>query len=82
MPLSFVLFNGGDFVGRFAGGLHRQPPETVLLWTYAVLRLALVAGLMLCHVITPSPWLLPDVFRYLACLLPCCALRGILLGFG
>lgn len=65
-PLLFLLFNGGDLVGRLLAGIgdqqHRAPAAGTLV-TYAVSRVVLVIGLLLCHVVTPHPWRLPELFR-------------------
>ena len=65
-PLLFLLFNGGDLGGRLLAGIgdqqHRAPAAGTLV-TYAVSRIVLVIGLLLCHVVTPHPWRLPELFR-------------------
>ena len=65
-PLLFLLFNGGDLGGRLLAGIGQQqhrPPGTGALLTYALSRVVLVIGLLLCHVITPHPWRLPELVR-------------------
>ncbi len=68
-PLMFLLFNGGDLGGRLQAGIGQQQhraPGTVALLTYALSRMVLVIGLLLCHVITPHPWRLPELVRWAA----------------
>ncbi|CAL8462012.1 g1543 [Coccomyxa elongata] len=65
-PLLFLLFNGGDLGGRLLAGIGQQQhraPGTGALLTYALTRVVLVTGLLLCHVITPHPWRLPELVR-------------------
>jgi hypothetical protein len=68
-PLLFLLFNGGDLGGRLLAGIgeqqHKSPAPGTLL-TYAISRVVLVIGLLLCHVVTPHPWRLPEPFRWAA----------------
>ncbi len=69
-PLLFLVFNGGDLLGRLLAGLgpwRRQPLSVGALLTYALSRIVLVAGLLLCHVVTPRPWALPDALRRARC---------------
>lgn len=66
VPFSFVLFNTSDLIGRVAASLppwNKHPPAMALLVLYSLLRIPLVGALLLCKVTTPSPWLLPVVFR-------------------
>ena len=65
-PLLFLVFNGGDTLGRCLAALgpwHERSPRVGTLLAYALARLVLVAGQLLCHVVTPRPWRLPDLFR-------------------
>ena len=65
-PLLFLVFNGGDMLGRCLAGLgpwHARAPAVGALLAYALARVALVAGQLLCHVVTPRPWRLPVLFR-------------------
>ncbi len=66
MPLMFLAFNAGDVCGRLAAGVEpwrsRAPPMSFLI-SYSALRGVLLLGLVLCHIVTPSPWQLPLLFR-------------------
>ena len=66
MPVMFLAFNAGDVSGRLAAGLEpwrsRAPPMSFLI-SYSALRGVLLVGLVLCHVVTPSPWQLPFLLR-------------------
>jgi equilibrative nucleoside transporter 1/2/3 len=60
--MMFVIFALGDVTGRIAsswGPWGRRPPAAAALLVYSLLRLGVVAALLVCHVVTPSPWQLP-----------------------
>ncbi|KAF5831381.1 hypothetical protein DUNSADRAFT_13197 [Dunaliella salina] len=65
VPLLYVVFAVGDFVGRaFAGHgpwAHGLPKPLSVL-AYAIGRCAIGAGLLFCHVVTPNVWLLTQYF--------------------
>lgn len=62
----FVVFALGDVTGRVASGWGpwgRRPPPAAAVLLYSLARLAVAGGLMLCHVVTPSAWMLPYLLR-------------------
>uniref|UniRef100_A0A7S3VLA4 Uncharacterized protein n=1 Tax=Dunaliella tertiolecta TaxID=3047 RepID=A0A7S3VLA4_DUNTE len=65
VPLLYVVFAVGDFVGRaFAGHgpwAHGLPKPLSVL-AYAIGRGLIGAGLLFCHVVTPNVWLLTQYF--------------------
>ena len=66
MPFMFLMFNGGDLLGRGLASLGPwavEPPSTTVLLTYALGRVVLLVGLMFCNVITPHQWRLPLLIR-------------------
>ena len=68
MPFMFLVFNGGDFIGRLLAGLEpwrSRPPPMGTLIAYSALRGLVVIGLVFCNVVTPSPWQLPVLLRCL-----------------
>jgi hypothetical protein len=65
VPFSLLVFNCGDLAGRLAASAHTRPPKSAAVMTYAVCRVALVACLALCNIMTPHPWLPPALFRCL-----------------
>lgn len=63
-PLTFLLFNIGDFVGRLLAGVWPQrAPEAGPMLVGVVARTVLMPLLLLCNVIRPHSWALPRVFR-------------------
>ena len=69
-PLLFLVFNGGDLLGRVLAGIgpwRTQPLSVGALLAYALSRIVLVVGLLLCHVVTPHPWALPYALRRAHC---------------
>ena len=66
VPLMFLAFNAGDVLGRLGAGLEpwrSRAPAMSFLVSYQALRGVLLVGLVLCHVVTPSPWQLPHLLR-------------------
>ena len=66
VPLMFLAFNAGDVLGRLGAGLEpwrSRAPAMSFLVSYQALRGVLLLGLVLCHVVTPSPWQLPHLLR-------------------
>jgi equilibrative nucleoside transporter 1/2/3 len=64
VPVLFVLFSLGDLCGRVMsswGPWGRRPPPALALLAYALARGVLVVALMVCHVVTPTPWRLRTV---------------------
>ncbi|KXZ48068.1 hypothetical protein GPECTOR_30g163 [Gonium pectorale] len=66
VPLLFVLFSLGDFLGRFLSGYGpwaRGAPKPLSILGYAVLRCGVAAAILFCHLVTPTPWLLDEYLR-------------------
>lgn len=66
VPLIFVLFNVGDFLGRSLAGYGpwaRGAPVPFSILAYSLLRGALAAGFMFCHLVMPTSWKLPQFFE-------------------
>jgi hypothetical protein len=66
VPAMFVIYALGDVTGRIAsswGPWGRRPPAAASLLLYSLSRLGVVGALLLCHVVTPSPWELPYLLR-------------------
>ncbi|GBF96920.1 equilibrative nucleoside transporter family [Raphidocelis subcapitata] len=66
VPAMFVIYALGDVTGRIAsswGPWGRRPPAAASLLAYSLSRLGVVGALLLCHVVTPSPWQLPYMLR-------------------
>ena len=66
VPFMFLVFNGGDIIGRLLAGVEpwrSRPPPMRSLITYSALRGLVVIGLVLCNVVTPAPWQLPVLLR-------------------
>lgn len=62
-PLTFLMYNLGDFLGRSLAGYRRKPVGTGFLAIYAVFRASLIPALAFCNVITPHPWVFAAYFR-------------------
>ena len=65
VPFLFLVYNGGDLLGRMAAGCGRwavQAPRMSVLGTYTAARALVAAATLVCHVVTPGPWRLPVVF--------------------
>jgi len=65
VPMLFLVYNGGDLLGRMAAGCGRwaaQAPRLRVLGAYCAARVAVAAALLFCRVVTPRPWRLPAVF--------------------
>jgi hypothetical protein len=63
----FLVFNGGDFIGRLLAGVEpwrSTPPRMATLIGYSLARILVVVGLVFCNVVTPSPWSLPVLLRW------------------
>ncbi|GIL90052.1 hypothetical protein Vretimale_18111 [Volvox reticuliferus] len=63
VPLLFVLFSLGDFLGRFLSGYGpwaHGAPKPLSILAYAVLRCGVAAAVLFCHLVTPTPWLLDE----------------------
>ncbi|KAG2422806.1 hypothetical protein HXX76_015753 [Chlamydomonas incerta] len=63
VPLLFVLFSLGDFLGRFLSGYgpwSSGAPKPLSILVYAVLRCSVAAAILFCHLVTPTPWLLSE----------------------
>mmetsp|Transcript_26384 Transcript_26384/g.78336 ORF Transcript_26384/g.78336 Transcript_26384/m.78336 type:complete len:479 (-) Transcript_26384:1148-2584(-) len=64
VPLLYVLFSLGDFLGRelaaFGPWAYGAPAPFSIL-AYSVSRAAIAAGVLFCHVVTPTAWMLPQV---------------------
>jgi hypothetical protein len=61
-PLTFVAFGVGDLLGRVAsswGPWGRRPPAAAWLLLYALARGGVAGGILVCNVVTPTPWRLP-----------------------
>jgi equilibrative nucleoside transporter 1/2/3 len=66
VPSMYVVFSLGDFSGRLLAGCGpwgRAAPQPLALLAYSLLRTALAAGFLLCHVVTPTRWTLPELLR-------------------
>lgn len=65
VPLLFVLFAVGDFLGRELAGYgpwsHGAPAPLSIL-AYSLSRAAIAGALLFCHLVTPTAWTLPDFF--------------------
>lgn len=62
----FLVFNFGDFTGRWLAGLkpwRDNPPPMPFLIVYSCARALLVAALLFCNVVTASPWQLPVLLK-------------------
>lgn len=65
VPFLFVLFSVGDFFGRLLSGYgpwSYGAPQPLHILAYSILRTAIAAGVLFCHVVTPNSWKLPDYF--------------------
>ncbi|KAG2490316.1 hypothetical protein HYH03_011267 [Edaphochlamys debaryana] len=63
VPLLFVLFSLGDFLGRFLSGYGpwaHGAPKPLSILAYSVLRCAVAAAVLFCHLVTPTRWLLQE----------------------
>jgi hypothetical protein len=67
-PLTFLMYNLGDFLGRSLAGYQKKPLRTAPLVMYAVARAALIPALAFCNVITPHPWIFFAYFKWVASL--------------
>lgn len=66
VPLTFVVFGLGDLTGRVASSMGpwgRRPPHPAAMLAYAIARLGLGAAILVCNVVTPTPWLLPTLLN-------------------
>ena len=66
MPFMFLVCNASDLCGRLVAGVgpwSTTPPPMLLLVLYSLLRLPLSLPLLFCNITTPSPWILPVLFR-------------------
>lgn len=66
-PLSFVLYNGGDMVGRMLCGIgawaHR-PPQSSSLIALSTLRIVFVPLILCCNIVRDGGWHFPYIFRH------------------
>lgn len=63
VPLLFVLFSVGDFLGRFLAGYGpwaRGAPAPLSILAYSVLRVAVAGAVLFCHLVTPTRWTLRE----------------------
>lgn len=53
----------GDFLGRLLAGYgpwSRRPPSPLVVLAYSVLRCAVAAAILFCHLVTPTTWQLDE----------------------
>ncbi|GAX77749.1 hypothetical protein CEUSTIGMA_g5192.t1 [Chlamydomonas eustigma] len=63
VPLLYVLFSLGDFLGRLLSGYgpwSHGAPAPLSIFAYSLFRGAIGGGLLFCHIITPTAWKLPQ----------------------
>eukprot|EP00798_Chlamydomonas_sp_ICE-L_P016322 gene16322-22512_t len=63
VPVLYVLFSVGDYLGRLLSGYGpwgRGMPKPLTLLFYAFCRIAIAFGILFCHIVTPTHWLLPE----------------------
>ncbi|KAK9821266.1 hypothetical protein WJX74_005355 [Apatococcus lobatus] len=67
VPLLFLLFNLGDFLGRILvpwdPWLGQKPPPASTLIAYGLARLLFVAGFACCRIVSAGNWQAPLLFR-------------------
>ena len=60
------VLNSMDMVGRLVAGRQhsgKTVPSSLVLLVYCFARFGLVAGLLVCNVVTPRNWALPVLLR-------------------
>uniref|UniRef100_A0A7S0WNE4 Equilibrative nucleoside transporter n=1 Tax=Chlamydomonas leiostraca TaxID=1034604 RepID=A0A7S0WNE4_9CHLO len=63
VPLLYVLFAIGDFLGRTMSGMGpwgKGAPKPLSILTYSILRATIAGGILFCNVVTPATWQLPQ----------------------
>ncbi|MEW5311898.1 MAG: hypothetical protein WDW38_003575 [Sanguina aurantia] len=64
VPLLYVMFSVGDFLGRLMSGYGpwaRAAPKPLSILFYSVVRAGITAAVLFCHLVTPTSWTLPQL---------------------